>query len=127
MKRFRRSFAVTLIILSLGFISFSQEKSEIKKTKREDRSAAAIEKIKNAKRLLVEAKSALTREGKYKCCLEVPCNQCALDHQSCPCYTDLKEGKPVCPECYGGWQRGEGKDKTINPSDVKTKFSEHRH
>ncbi len=85
------------------------------------------EKIKQAKRLLSEATGQLTREGKYKCCIEVPCNQCALDHQSCPCYEDLKAGKPVCPECYGGWQRGEGRDKKIKPSDVKTEFSKHKH
>lgn len=85
------------------------------------------EKIKEAKRLLSEATGQLTREGRYNCCIEVPCNQCAMDHSSCPCYADLKAGKPVCPECYGGWQRGEGKDKKIHPKDVKTTFSTHKH
>jgi hypothetical protein len=85
------------------------------------------EKIKQAKKLLSEATGQLTREGKYKCCIEVPCNQCAMDHQNCSCYEDLKAGKPVCPECYGGWQRGEGRDKKIKASDVKTNFSTHKH
>lgn len=40
---------------------------------------------------------------------------------------NVKAGKPVCPECYGGWQRGEGKVKNIKPSDVKTEFSGHKH
>jgi hypothetical protein len=100
-------------------IKTSQEKPSGKLT--------PAEKIKEAKRLLSEATGQLTREGKYNCCIEVPCNQCAMDHQSCPCYEDLKAGKPVCPECYGGWQRGEGKDKKINPKDVKTTFSTHKH
>lgn len=85
------------------------------------------EKVKEAKRLLLDAKKQLTREGKYSCCTQEPCNQCQLDHQSCPCEKDIKAGKPVCPECYGGWLRGEGKVKNIKPSDVKTEFSGHKH
>ena len=86
-----------------------------------------VEKIKMAKTLLEEAKRGLKREGKYNCCIDTPCNQCALDHQSCPCYDELKAAQPVCNECYAGWQRGEGKDSSIKPSDVKTKFSPHHH
>jgi hypothetical protein len=51
----------------------------------------------------------------------------AVDLQSLPYYADLKADKPVCPDCYAGWQRGEGKDKNIKPEDVKTKFSGHKH
>ncbi len=87
----------------------------------------ANEKIKQAKKLLATAKDEMARDGSYKCCVDIPCNQCALDHQSCPCYNDLKKGKPVCLECYGGWQRGEGKDKNIDPKKVKTTFSDHKH
>jgi len=93
----------------------------------EPKKLTPAEKIKTAKKLLQEAKSELTRSGEYNCCIEDPCNQCALDHQSCPCYDDLKKGKPVCPECYGGWQRGEGRDKKVKPADVKTQFSGHKH
>ena len=85
------------------------------------------ERIRAAKRMLQAAKSELTRQGKYNCCIEEPCNQCALDHQSCLCYDDLKKGKPVCPECFGGWQRGEGRDKKRKASEVKTEFSGHKH
>ena len=95
--------------------------------KNETKKLTPTEKIKTAKTLLREAKSELTRAGRYNCCIEEPCNQCALDHQSCPCYDDLKKGKPVCPECYGGWQRGEGHDKNIKAPDVKTTFSSHKH
>lgn len=85
------------------------------------------EKIKKAKSLLRDAKRELKSQGKYNCCIDEPCNQCALEHQSCPCYDELKAGKPVCSECYGGWQRGEGKDSSIKPEDVKTKYSGHKH
>ncbi len=104
-----------------------ENKSAPSRQKTEPKKLAPAEKIKSAKKLLQDAKSELTRQGKYDCCIEEPCNQCALDHQSCPCDSDLKNGKPVCPECYGGWQRGEGKDKTRKVSDVKTQFSGHKH
>lgn len=84
-------------------------------------------KIVVAKKMLRDAIGEMVRDGSYKCCIEVPCLQCALDHQTCPCYNDLKKGKPVCNECYGGWQRGEGKDRSTNPKDVKTTFSTHKH
>ncbi|MGH2568132.1 MAG: hypothetical protein ACRDGA_07315 [Bacteroidota bacterium] len=89
--------------------------------------SSAKDKVFEAKKLLADAKKQLAQEKKYNCCTTDPCNQCALDHQSCPCYDDLKKGKPVCPECYGGWQRGEGKDKNIKPSDVKTSYGTHKH
>ncbi|HEX9829564.1 MAG TPA: heavy metal-binding domain-containing protein [Bacteroidota bacterium] len=89
--------------------------------------SSAKEKILQAKKLLADAKRQLTREGKYNCCIKDPCAQCALDHQNCPCYEDLKAGKPVCAECYGGWQRGEGKDQSIKPGDVKASFGTHKH
>lgn len=114
-----------VLVFILGFISFSTISSA--QEKRTTQKTSAVEKIKTAKKLLQEAKSELTRQGKYDCCIEEPCNQCALEHQSCPCHKDLKNGKPVCPDCYGGWQRGEGKDKDIKPDDVKTQFSTHKH
>ena len=102
-------------------------KSASSRQKTEPNKLTPAAKIKTAKKLLQEVKSELTRSGEYNCCIEEPCNQCALDHQSCPCYDDLKKGKPVCPECYGGWQRGEGKDKRIDKKKVETEFSSHKH
>lgn len=87
----------------------------------------APEKIKAAKRLIADAKRELIRNGSYRCCIEDPCSQCALDHYNCPCRSDLKKGKPVCNECYAGWQRGEGIEEGIDPKSVKTTFSPHKH
>lgn len=88
---------------------------------------SASEKIKKAKALLAEAKEELGKEGKYNCCIEPECNKCALEHQSCSCHKSLKAGKPVCNECYAGWQRGEGVDKKIKKSQVKTSYGGHSH
>jgi hypothetical protein len=90
-------------------------------------SAATSEKIESAKKMLRDAVGKMVQDGSYKCCIELPCLQCALDHYTCPCYSDLKKGKAVCNECYGGWQRGEGKDKTIKSKDVKTSYGKHKH
>jgi hypothetical protein len=88
---------------------------------------STIEKIRQAKSLLEEAKQELARDGKYKCCIKDPCDRCALDHQSCPCADDVKAGKAVCPDCYAGWQRGDGVVKGVKASRVKGSFHSHKH
>ena len=85
------------------------------------------DKIAKAKGLLKEAKDELMDAEKYGCCIKEPCNICALQHQSCSCYKDLKAGKPVCNECYAGWQRGDGVDTSIKKSQVKTSYHKHSH
>ena len=122
-RTFLTALAIIVSVIFFSTILLAQQIPQ-KITKQK---MSAVEKIKTAKKLLQEAKSELTRQGKYDCCIEEPCNQCALEHQSCPCSKDLKAGNPVCPECYAGWQQGEGKDKDIKPEDVKTKFSTHKH
>lgn len=85
------------------------------------------EKIIKAKGLLAEAKAELAQDGKYSCCVQNPCNSCALEHQACGCYASLKAGKPVCNDCYAGWQRGDGVDKDIKKEQVKTSYTGHKH
>jgi len=82
-------------------------------------STTASENIATAESLLTEAKTSLMKEGKYGCCIEDACDECALAHQSCQCASNLKAGKDVCTQCYGGWQRGEGAVKGVNVKDVK--------
>ena len=89
--------------------------------------SASKEKIRQAKSLLAEAKQELTQSGKYKCCIKEPCDRCALDHQSCPCAAEVKAGKSVCPDCYAGWQQGDGVVKGVKPSKVKSSFHSHKH
>jgi hypothetical protein len=85
------------------------------------------QQILRAKNDLQRATAGLVRDGSYRCCIQEPCLECALAHQSCTCLHDLKAGKPVCPECYGGWQRGEGRVPSIKASDVKVSYSDHKH
>lgn len=86
-----------------------------------------IDKILKARMLLDEAKKALAQEGKYNCCIKDPCDRCALDHQSCDCSDDVKAGKAVCPDCYAGWQRGDGIVPGVKASKVKGSFHAHKH
>lgn len=92
---------------------------------REKSSVAA--NIKKAKNLLLTAKHQLVTEGKYDCCIEDGCKECILDEQECTCHDDMKDGEAVCNECWTGWQRGEGKDKSVDPQSVKTSFTGHDH
>jgi len=121
-----------VVILGLPLTGLSQSSQQTTQTTpsssaKVKQDQPAREKVREAKKLLLDARKQLAREGKYSCCIQDPCNQCLLDHQSCACERDVKASKAVCPECYGGWQRGEGKIKNIKPSEVKTEFSGHKH
>lgn len=83
--------------------------------------------ITQAKSLLQGAKKMLAKDGKYNCCMMEPCDECALGHQSCKCAEDLKAGKGVCSQCYGGWQRGDGDLEGIDAKKVKGNFHSHDH
>ncbi|MEW6509834.1 MAG: hypothetical protein AB1428_02625 [Bacteroidota bacterium] len=85
-------------------------------------------KIARASVLLKEAKKALMDQGAYNCCIKAPgCDKCALDHQSCDCATDVKQGKAVCSDCYAGWKRGDGIVPDVNPNKVKLSSHGHKH
>jgi hypothetical protein len=88
---------------------------------------APKEKIEQAKQLLGEVKKALMNDGKYNCCIKDACDRCALDHGNCDCATDVKAGKAVCPDCYAGWQRGDGNVPDVNAKQVKLSSHSHHH
>ena len=83
------------------------------------KSPKLTEKIKQAISLLTGLKMELANAGKYNCCIKKPCDRCLIDHQSCSCAHDLKEGKAVCSDCYAGWQRGDGTIEGIDSMNVK--------
>ena len=85
------------------------------------------EKVDHARILLDEAKKQLVGEGKYKCCVSPKCDECLLEHQSCACATDLKVGKGVCSQCFGGWQRGDGAIDGVDVANVKGNDHVHKH
>ena len=85
------------------------------------------DKILRARTMLNEAKKTLAQDGKYNCCIKDSCDRCALDHQSCPCGDEVKAGNAVCPDCYAGWQRGDGIVPGVKASGVKGEFHSHKH
>ena len=121
---------IRLSVVLAGFLLLGMEShyviAQVSKTEQSENSSAGG-KIRQAQSLLGAAKRQLAQDGKYNCCIKDPCDRCALDHQSCPCADDVKAGKAVCPDCYAGWQRGDGIVKGVNPKKVKGSFHAHHH
>lgn len=59
------------------------------------------------------------RDGTYSCCVKDACDECLKAHGSCNCRKAAKEGKPVCDECYQGWQEGKGDVPGKTAKDIK--------
>jgi hypothetical protein len=55
----------------------------------------------------------------YVCCTMPGCVFCQTAGDSCPCGNNLRKGEPVCPECWGGWQAGQGAIPAVRREDVK--------
>lgn len=68
---------------------------------------------------LERVSQAAAKKGKYSCCINPPCEFCAVHAAACPCGPHLAQGQPVCRECKGGWDVGEGRISGINAADVK--------
>ena len=68
---------------------------------------------------LERVSGAAARSGNYTCCINPPCEFCAVHMAMCPCGKNLAAGKPVCRECKGGWDVGEGRVQGVNAGDVK--------
>jgi hypothetical protein len=74
---------------------------------------------------LMKKKLQLINEGKYNCCIEEPCTMC-VEHGGCNCKNAVKNDKPVCGECYKGWEKGEGDVSGKTLKDIK-KGEGHKH
>ncbi len=72
-----------------------------------------------------KTKLKLMTAGKYNCCIEDPCNMC-IDEGGCNCKNEVKNNKPVCKECYEGWQHGKGNVSGKSAKDIK-KEHDHSH
>ena len=64
------------------------------------------------------AKMKLVKQGKYKCCIEDPCDTC-VKHGGCKCKEAVKNNKSVCGECYQGWKQGQGNVPGKTLKDIK--------
>ena len=111
----------------MALVLREEKKESVDNKQASSENSVAKEKIHQAQSLLADAKKDLAQDGKYNCCIKDPCDRCALDHQSCPCTDDVKAGKAVCPDCFAGWQRGDGIVKGINPKKVKGSFHSQHH
>ena len=58
--------------------------------------------------LMLEAKKILATEGRYSCCMNGGCNECATEG-NCGCAANLFEKKGVCKTCLAGIKAGNGK------------------
>ncbi|HLB00871.1 MAG TPA: heavy-metal-associated domain-containing protein [Bacteroidota bacterium] len=68
---------------------------------------------------LSKIKDGMMMDGRYACCIAPSCDLCAMAENGCECGNNLAKGKPVCPECKGGWTAGFGTMPDIDPKDVK--------
>src|SRR5436190_12152957 len=68
---------------------------------------------------LERVSGSAARSGNYVCCINPPCEFCAVHMAMCPCGKNLAAGKGVCRECKGGWDLGEGRVQGVTAANVK--------
>ncbi|MDP2309507.1 MAG: hypothetical protein Q8P18_26025 [Pseudomonadota bacterium] len=62
----------------------------------------------------------LDKAGRYDCCVEAPCNLCAMRTGGCKCGEGLRNGEPVCEECAMMWRRGNGAEPGVDADSVRS-------
>lgn len=82
--------------------------------------------LKKARELMDAAKTKLSGQGKYACCVKAPegaksagCDLCAARNGSCNCAANLAAGKGVCGDCLSGWKAGKGAIPGVKAAEVK--------
>lgn len=111
----------------LELIAFAQPPQQDKeKPAAQDKEPAPQEKkvTSEAKALGSEIRKALLNHQRalkdaYNCCTNPGCVFCQSIGDSCPCGANLRKGEPVCPECWGGWQAGQGSIPAVKREEVK--------
>lgn len=68
---------------------------------------------------LEKVSQSAAKKGMYTCCINPPCEFCAVHMAMCPCGKNLVAGKGVCRECKGGWDVGEGRIQGVDAASVK--------
>ena len=66
----------------------------------------------------------LSSQGKYNCCVEPSCNECAINHGECVCRIAIREGGPCCGECTGAWLDGRGTVPGLDKEDILRNLGE---
>jgi hypothetical protein len=84
----------------------------------------ALVEVKKDNKSTMKQKMKAMMDGKYNCCIEDACDECLKMEGSCDCKNAVKNNKPVCGECYEGWQHGKGAVSGKSAKDIK---KEHEH
>ena len=96
-----------------------QAKSQEKAKKQSKASPAALAKGVATRKALLDQVATLMEDGVADCCIEPGCAFCVIAADACPCAGSLAKGGPVCPECWGGWQAGQGMLPDVKPEKVQ--------
>ncbi len=82
-------------------------------------SPASMAKGVATRKALLDQVSALMEDGVADCCIDPGCALCVIAADGCPCAGSLAKAGPVCPECWGGWQAGQGMLPDVKPEKVQ--------
>jgi hypothetical protein len=108
--------------VGLGLVSVATAMAVTAATPPPPSGHAHMEVAPAAKKLHAELErvtQAAAKQGNYTCCIAPPCEFCAVHMAHCPCGKNLAAGKPVCRECKGGWDVGEGRIAGVKAANVK--------
>lgn len=114
----RSSMFGLLILLAVGCI---EPPAEPPAAARAEADPVALEARRVAIRGQVKALIGdLEKAGRYDCCVDAPCNLCAMRSGGCKCGEGLRNGEPVCEECAMMWRRGNGAEPGVEAASVRS-------
>ena len=118
MKRWIAPLGALIVIATAGIgIAFAQHEDDMAMMKKMMMNRPKA--LKQADMTVQAEKKKLMQAGKYGCCLKHGCDQCVLKMGGCPCGMNAANGKPVCHECKGGWEAGDGAISGKTSADIK--------
>ena len=120
-------YGVLLIFAAFLIACQSSTKDNQQTTQQATAQLAPEARLAKLKEILKEIKQDLNKQGEYDCCIQPPCNWCALQEGECDCRDNLKEGKAVCPGCGLGWHNGKGVVEGVTADQVKWDITHEHH
>lgn len=107
------------IILVRGNPSSTPEAAQQKTKEPAKAGPAAMAKGVATRKALLAQVGALMEDGVADCCIDPGCVFCPIAADHCACAGSLAKGGPVCPECWGGWQAGQGMLPNVQADKVQ--------
>jgi len=65
-----------------------------------------------------EAKTLLSQQGHYSCCVHPPCTQCLLKFGECHCRDTVRKGGAACGDCTEAWIKGRGTVEGVSAKEI---------